>query len=267
MALPNPGMVFTPFDPLPASDLNDIVENIESIYFNPDTGWQPITDIWTYSAWDNTNKIATINVPSDATARYSVGMKLKFTQSTGGTKYGRITEVVSATQLKAYLVSGTLENEAITAPAYSVVEQPFGYPPAYMLANSTVRLASVTRAGTQNVTSIGSNVELTGTSITFTIPEGGRDVEIVHYVSHTQPTGGTIVEYRVWDGSVNGTQIGGATHKYNDAGHAKPLNIFTILSAPAAGTKTIKISAHTNTNNINIYGYSIAPITVSAKLI
>src|SRR5687767_8010800 len=31
MPLPNPGMSFTPFDPLPASDLNDIVENIEAL--------------------------------------------------------------------------------------------------------------------------------------------------------------------------------------------------------------------------------------------
>lgn len=31
MPLPNPGMSFTPLDPLPASDLNDMVENIESL--------------------------------------------------------------------------------------------------------------------------------------------------------------------------------------------------------------------------------------------
>jgi hypothetical protein len=31
MALPNPGMSFTPFDTLPASDLNDMVENIEAL--------------------------------------------------------------------------------------------------------------------------------------------------------------------------------------------------------------------------------------------
>lgn len=31
MSLPNPGMSFTPFDPLPASDMNDIVENIEAL--------------------------------------------------------------------------------------------------------------------------------------------------------------------------------------------------------------------------------------------
>jgi len=31
MSLPVPTMVFTPFDPLPASDLNDIVENVEAL--------------------------------------------------------------------------------------------------------------------------------------------------------------------------------------------------------------------------------------------
>lgn len=31
MSLPNVGMSFTPFDPLPASDLNDLVENIEAL--------------------------------------------------------------------------------------------------------------------------------------------------------------------------------------------------------------------------------------------
>lgn len=47
-ALPNPGMSFTPFDPLPASDLNDIVENIESLHDgsgvlynnNQELGWK-----------------------------------------------------------------------------------------------------------------------------------------------------------------------------------------------------------------------------------
>lgn len=31
MSLPNPGMTFDPFDPLPASQLNDVVENIEAL--------------------------------------------------------------------------------------------------------------------------------------------------------------------------------------------------------------------------------------------
>lgn len=97
-------------------------------------GWANLTDTWTYSAWNATSKIATINVPSDATARYSVGMKIKFTQSTGGTKYGQVA-TVSATQITAAIVSGTLENEAITAPAYSVVESPFGYPRFNSLRN------------------------------------------------------------------------------------------------------------------------------------
>ncbi len=33
MPLPNVGMTFTPLDPLPASSLNDFVENIEALVF------------------------------------------------------------------------------------------------------------------------------------------------------------------------------------------------------------------------------------------
>jgi hypothetical protein len=50
--LPNPGMSFTPFDPLPAADLNNIVENIEaiadlSVFANGDI---PINLLANYSA-------------------------------------------------------------------------------------------------------------------------------------------------------------------------------------------------------------------------
>jgi len=63
--LPNPGMSFTPFDPLPASELNDMVENIESLadgsgfddasilpkYLVAGTGstwaWANYTPVWT----------------------------------------------------------------------------------------------------------------------------------------------------------------------------------------------------------------------------
>lgn len=41
MPLPNPGMSFDPFDTLPASDLNDMVENIEAL----EDGSAPITAI------------------------------------------------------------------------------------------------------------------------------------------------------------------------------------------------------------------------------
>ena len=92
-----------------------------------DFGWTASGESWTYNAWDSTNKIGTITVPTDATTKYAKGMFIKITQSTGGTKYGKIVAVTSTT-LKAYFGSYTLNNEAITSPQYSIGHQPFGLP-------------------------------------------------------------------------------------------------------------------------------------------
>lgn len=72
MALPNPGMSFTPFDPLAASELNDIVENVEALA--------------TGSALDN-NAITTADI-TDANvtpAKWTNPYKFSVTNSTGKT--------------------------------------------------------------------------------------------------------------------------------------------------------------------------------------
>lgn len=94
----------------------------------PDIGWTAAGEAWAYSAWDSTLKRGTITVPSDATTKYSPGMYLKFAQSTGGTKYGRILSVTSTT-IVLYLGAQTLNNEAIASPVYSGESAPFGLPP------------------------------------------------------------------------------------------------------------------------------------------
>ena len=96
-------------------------------------GWVPANETWTYASTttytnSNTTYACTITVPTDATTKYTVGMRVKFTQSTGGTKYGIIT-AVAATLLTVFLGTDyTLVNEAITAPYYSTVKAPFGFP-------------------------------------------------------------------------------------------------------------------------------------------
>ena len=181
-------------------------------------GWANLTDTWTYSAWDNTNKIATINVPSDATTRYSVGMKLKFTQSTGGTKYGCITQVVSATQLKAYLVSGTFANETITAPAYSVVEQPFGYPPASSIKVGTINAPTFDTTGNKSITGVGFKprlVEFTllpaSNGVVTTTGSGAMDSAGNQFITAT--TGTTTTASRNSDslGCIGGVNSGAAS--------------------------------------------------------
>jgi hypothetical protein len=93
----------------------------------PDTTWTATGETWTYSAWDSALKRATITVPTDATTKYTPGMYVRFSQSTGGTKYGRIVSV-TATTLVVYMGSQTFNNETVTAPVYSVHGTPYGLP-------------------------------------------------------------------------------------------------------------------------------------------
>lgn len=93
----------------------------------PDIGWIATGESWSYSAWNSTLKRGTITVPSDATTKYQKGMFVRFSQSTGGTKWGYIVSVTSTT-LVVYMGSSTLNNEAISSPVYSQLAQPLGVP-------------------------------------------------------------------------------------------------------------------------------------------
>lgn len=93
-----------------------------------DLGWVASGESWTYASWDSSTRIGTITVPTDATTKYTRGMRVKITQSTGGTKYGIIHDV-AATLLTVHFPSGiTFNNEAITSPQYSLAKAPLGFP-------------------------------------------------------------------------------------------------------------------------------------------
>lgn len=94
----------------------------------PDLGWTSAAETWTYSSWSSTTRIGVVTAPSDATTKYTAGMRIKITQSTGGTKYGIIV-AVSATTITIFFPSGTtLNNEAISDNFYSSLKVPLGFP-------------------------------------------------------------------------------------------------------------------------------------------
>jgi hypothetical protein len=94
----------------------------------PDLGWTATGESWSYASWDSDTRTGTITVPTDATIKYGPGMRTRFSQSTGGTKYGIITKV-TATVLTIFFPDGTtLNNEAISSPVYSVHKAPLGFP-------------------------------------------------------------------------------------------------------------------------------------------
>lgn len=103
-------------------------------------GWLEANESWTYASWTAAIRVGTITVPTDATTKYQVGMRVKITQSTGGTKYGRI-EAVAATLLTvSFPVGTTLNNEAISDPAYSTVFAPKGYDPSDLYATDPLAI-------------------------------------------------------------------------------------------------------------------------------
>lgn len=85
-----------------------------------DSGWRAVTDSWTYAS------ASTITVPSDATAKYGVGDRVRFTQTLE--KHFIIT-AVTATILTVFGPDGdVVANAAISAIYYSKVGNPQGMP-------------------------------------------------------------------------------------------------------------------------------------------
>lgn len=119
------------------------------------TGWLEAGESWSYASWSSTTKIGTITVPTDATTKYSAGMRIRISQSTGGTKYGIITKVESTTLTVYFGTDYTLNNEAITAPYYSVQKAPFGFP------TSPAKWTQTTSTTTQRTTTSTSFATLT----------------------------------------------------------------------------------------------------------
>lgn len=140
-------------------------------------GWVNAAQSWSFSSWTSGTRIGVITVPSDATTRYSNGMRVRITQSTGGLKYG-IIHKVEATALTVFFQSGaTLEDEAITAPHYSTQKAPFGFPMgedtwSVVMTDNAVRTQATTTIGTistfTNLPSLSVGIGLWVVSSQFT---------------------------------------------------------------------------------------------------
>lgn len=127
----------------PASGKWTIYLKSNGLFIKEDTGnvtgpfiseWQEISETWTYAS------ASTITVPTDATTRYSKGMKIRFKQG-GSYKYG-VVRVVAATLLTIVVNTDyTVANSAITDIAISYADRPVGFPTSF---NFTCNLTAST---------------------------------------------------------------------------------------------------------------------------
>lgn len=101
---------------------------VSTLTGSPDFGWSSTGESWSYSSYDSTNKTGVITVPSDATTKYNAGMRIRISQTTGGTKYGIITKVATTALTVYFGTDYSLTNEAISSPVYSVQKAPLLFP-------------------------------------------------------------------------------------------------------------------------------------------
>src|SRR5574344_1353098 len=159
-----------------AVDLNKMDKGIYELT----TGWISADETWTYSSVDDPTGVITI--VGDKTGKYSLGMRIKFTNNSN-VIYGIITKIsysspnTTLTFLHEINPSNSLAlhlmtNSAITNNYYSNMKVPFGFP--LEKKKWTVKFYDTTTRGQS------SPVRLTWYNIgttTITIPIGSWDVD------------------------------------------------------------------------------------------
>lgn len=131
------------------------------------TGWIKITDAWTYNSVSGIAGV--VNVPSDATTRYSKGDRIRFKQG-GAYKYFAVYAVTATT---LYITGGTdytLTNAAITDIYYSKFVSPLGYPTWFSYTPTLTWSAGVAPAGAPTVY---NKFKIDGSAVTLDIFQYG----------------------------------------------------------------------------------------------
>ena len=167
---------------VPAVELDAYSAAIES-----PTGWNSISATLTFSSADAPTYVCTTS--SDMTGSIGVGMRIKLTHS-ASTKYFIVTAIDASTITLYGGTDYTLAATAITAPYYSNVKAPLGFPLdptkwSVTVTDSTQRIQAGPSAATWY------NIGTTNSQIT--IPIGVWDVFFKYNIENTsQSTGKTI---------------------------------------------------------------------------
>jgi len=152
----------------------------------PENGWIPAGETWTYASADSPT--FTFTISGDKTSKYSVGMKIKLTQTT--VKYFIITAISYSSPNTTVTVYGgtdyTLANATITNPYYSTMKAPQGFPMnpdkwSVVTIDSTARRKNSPAPGTWYYSDIGS--------INISIPIGLWDLTFSCLVTIYTPSG------------------------------------------------------------------------------
>lgn len=176
--------------------------------------------------------------------------------------YGEVTSVTSNTIVVRANDTSTIPTAGgISAVSYSSSYQPYGMPIQSNVLGHTLLCNSFSTAAT-------SPTQISGLSVSVTIPAGGAKVKITIYTMYVLNTTATATNnITLWDGTVgSGTQLTlqGVTTPINSS--ATPLTAQWVGTVPA-GSKTYNAAIHTNTGTTSFYGAADSPGFILVELI
>lgn len=183
----------------------------------PDVGWIAAGETWQYASWSATTRTGVLTVPTDATTKYTLGMRVSFTQTTGGKKYGIIHAITATTMTVFFPVGTTLNNETITGTQFSTEKIPYGFnadPSAWTL--ETVEAGSSTTIS--NPSPVTGGV-WNGTGISVVVPVGKWRLS---YNSTYQATG-------------SGASVAGYMSAHYSASVPSPSNFSALIYRDSSG--------------------------------
>lgn len=139
---------------------------------------------------------------------------------------------------------------------------------AAALATNAITLGYVQITATTTVSS-GSSSQVTGLTVTVTIPVGGRRVRITGYVPYWTNSAAGTLGMSIWDGTVGtGTQLTAAEQSFGGTSGFSAQCIVSAVVTPAAGSKTYNIGAlMTSATTITAQASTTAPAYISVEAI
>jgi hypothetical protein len=193
----------------------------------------------------------TINSPTITNATITADALTGYTVSNTGTLYG-ISVATGVITTAGSIGSGANVTNGVQAAA---------------LATNAITLGYAQITSNFNTTST-SAVQVTGLTVTVTIPAGGRKVKITAFGGSQgilATTGYTTMS--IWDGTVgSGTQLSACT-AYTGTGGASYPAITIAIVTPSAGSKTYNVGFVTTAGTAQLSSSSTTPVFILVEAI
>jgi hypothetical protein len=209
----------------------------KSIFDSIVSGWVEIMESWTYSSWDDTNGVSTgvVTVATGAASRYSVGMRVKFSQPTDGDKEGIITKVTDTTLTIFINTDYDLDNEALSDIYISTSKAPQGFdldPSKYTVevSDTSQTIQSSPTANTwYNLGSNSIDIPIGSWDVTWhatgRVHEASASSSVQHWFTlSTANNSESDVDFTAWNSSSN---ITGSQNSDASLTRSKTLNLST----------------------------------------